>query len=326
MTHPRKAHRLSLRVLVDNVVDIFLGSQGPCSCPEPGPAAALWAEQGLSLWIEAQAPGRPPVRLLHDFGRGGEVLSHNLAILGVEPAEADLWMLSHGHIDHYGGLEAVAGSSGRTRPLVTHPGAFGRRGIRKPDGSLAGPWSFLREKVEAVGVAVQADDSPRQLGPGLWCTGSIPRRSDLDVHLEQAVRWSEEGEPAPDPLEDDQALVACLEGLGLVVITGCCHAGVINTLDAAAELFADEPLYALAGGLHLNHLTPGQTEALCAELKARGLRWVLPMHCTGARAMHTMRRFLGETCLYSTVGLAWELETPAGSAVDPNCWTDRRQK
>jgi len=312
MTHPAKASRLDMTVLVDNVVDIFLGEQGPCSCPGPGPAAALWAEQGLSLWIEVQAQGQRPVKILHDFGRGGDVLVHNLGIMGLDPADADLWMLSHGHIDHHGGLEAVAAHCGRARPLLTHPRSFGQRGILKKDGSPAGPWEFRRQRIEGLGVAVEAADTPRQLGPGLWTTGTIPRRSPLDIHLEGALRWDESGGPVADSLDDDQALVAAVEGLGLVVITGCCHAGVFNTLDAAARLFPGEPLHALIGGLHLNHLTPPQIQAVCEELQRRNPTWVLPLHCTGARAMHAMRRHLGQaSCPFNTVGLRLSIEAPA---------------
>ena len=252
-----EAQDLKLTVLVDNVVDIFQPSIGPWSYPVAGPASSLWGEQGLSLLVEATGSRGESVHVLYDFGRSGPVLNHNLKILRPDGAGADLLMLSHGHIDHYGGLGAYLNEGGRGAPLLTHPASFGSRGIRRPDGGMAGPWLFEKRSLLDWGLDVRTSTVAQQLGPGLWSTGSIPRLSSLDVHLDQAVRFDQEGRLLPDALEDDQALVALVAGLGLVVITGCCHAGAINTLDAAAAMFPGQPLYALIGGLHLNHLTEG---------------------------------------------------------------------
>ena len=309
-----EAQDLKLTVLVDNVVDIFQPSIGPWSYPVAGPASSLWGEQGLSLLVEATGSRGESVRVLYDFGRSGPVLNHNLKILRPDGAGADLLMLSHGHIDHYGGLGAYLNEGGRGAPLLTHPASFGSRGIRRPDGGLAGPWVFEKRSLLDWGLEVRTSTVAQQLGPGLWSTGSIPRFSSLDVHLDQAIRFDQEGRLLPDALEDDQALVALVAGLGLVVITGCCHAGAINTLDAAAAMFPGQPLYALIGGLHLNHLTEDQARAVAREIEARDPRWVLPMHCTGAMATRILHQTLGPRCLADAVGLT--LDTRLDTRLD----------
>lgn len=307
MSEEQKARSLKLTVLVDNLVDIFLPDHGPCVYPKAGPCSSLWAEQGLSLWLEVTGGQGNTVKILHDFGRGGPVLNHNLKILMPSGPQPDLMILSHGHIDHYGGLKAYLENGGRPAPLLTHPASFGSRGIRLPSGAVAGPWVFEKKSLLDWGLEVVTSPDPKCLGPGLWSTGVIARESKADVLLDRAVRWVDDNQVAPDNLEDDQALVVCLDGLGLVVVTGCCHAGVINTLDAASALFPGEPLHALIGGLHLNHLDRDQVAALAEEVAARNPQWVLPLHCTGAMAIRTLHQVLGERCLANTVGLRLEL-------------------
>jgi 7,8-dihydropterin-6-yl-methyl-4-(beta-D-ribofuranosyl)aminobenzene 5'-phosphate synthase len=312
MPYEQRAQALKLTVVVDNLVDIFLSPKGPWLYPVPGPSSSLWAEQGLSLWMQVTGGDGMTVSLLYDFGRSGAVLNHNLRILMPDGPSVDMLVLSHGHIDHYGGLGAYLDDGGSPTTLLTHPSSFGSRGIRRPGGGVAGPWVFEKRTVLDWGLDLETTAEPRHLGPGLWSTGAIDRHSPLDIHLDRAVRWGQNDELTPDGLEDDQALVVCLEGLGLVVITGCCHAGVINTLDAAARMFPNEPLYALIGGLHLNHLEEDQVRAIAAEIEARQPRWVLPMHCTGAMAIRTLHQCFGDRCLTNTVGLSLDTTAEQG--------------
>ncbi len=301
------AARLRITVVIDNQIDIFLPAKGPWRYPLPGKNSSLWAEQGLSLWLAVWGSAGPPFKLLYDFGRSDQVLPHNMENLGLDPVQADLLVLSHGHIDHYGGLIRMLRGNSLTAPLVMHPSAFGERGIRLAGGALAGPWELRLEDLEPqLRAPLRFAHQPLHLAPGLWCSGTIERRSETDIPLSSAVRWHD-GNEIHDQVEDDLALVICLKDKGLVVVTGCCHAGVVNTLDAAAALHPSQPLYALIGGFHLNHLNPQQVEEVAAEIIRREPRWVLPMHCTGAQAADILRRRLGDRCVYNTVGLTLDL-------------------
>ncbi len=301
------AAKLKLTVVVDNTVDIFLPAVGPFGYPLPGPGSILLAEQGMSLWLELEGLDGTVTRLLYDFGRGEAVLPFNLRALGIDPSLADYLVLSHGHIDHYGGLGALASQWELRAPLLTHPLAFGERGVRRPDGGVAGPWCLQSGDVEeALGSAAELGEGPRELAPGLWVTGGIPHGSHQDVLWKAGVRRDGE-EWVFDGIEDDQALVVNLRDLGLVVITGCCHAGVFNTLAAARALFPEAPLHTLLGGLHLNFLADAPLDGVVAELARQELRYLVPLHCTGALAKQRLREALGSRCLFTSVGMTLTL-------------------
>jgi len=303
-----QAVRLSFTVVVDNIVDVFLTSQGPLHYPQPGPKSQLLAAQGFSLWLEVEGAGGEITRLLYDFGRGGPILPHNLELLQIDPSQADYLVLSHGHIDHYGGLSYLAAKYDLRGPLVTHPRSFGERGVRQAGGGVAGPWLLAQDETTAwLGRAPILAERPSPLGPGLWVSGGIPRQSSRDVLWPGGLR-REDGQWQPDALEDDQALVVNLAGRGLVVITGCCHAGVFNTIAAARAICPGAPLYALAGGLHLNFLDEQKLEGVVAGLVEENPGLVLPMHCTGALAQQVLRNRLGGRCPFTTVGLTLTLD------------------
>jgi len=298
-----KASRLSITILVDNVIDIFLHDRHPIHYPRPGRESSLLAEQGVSLWVEVEGPDGDSCRILYDFGRGGLALHRNLEILEIDPHRADYLVLSHGHIDHYGGLTRLLEQRGVPAPLVAHPRAFGSRGIRQPDGSMAGPWSFIQEEVEALmSRAVLSAERPWQMGPATWISGFIPRGSGPDPLFNAAVR--KEGDDwIADQFEDDLSLFIRLEGAGLVIITGCCHAGLINTIRAASALFPEEPIHALIGGFHLNFAPQDTLERIIAEIDKYNIGLLVPLHCTGAAAQHLLRQHFKERCPFTTVGM-----------------------
>ncbi|MCX5826244.1 MAG: MBL fold metallo-hydrolase [Deltaproteobacteria bacterium] len=300
---PATASRLTIKVIVDNVVDIFLPNLGPATYPHPGKSSELLAEQGFAIWLEIEDQSGSKKKILYDFGRSGPVLENNLDIMGLDRNQIDCLVLSHGHLDHYGGMWSFLEKHSASAPLFVHPTTFGTRGITRPDGTLM-LWTLERTKLEKklTGNLIVSKE-PVQIGPGLWKTGTIPRRSELDLPFKIAVRV--EGQTMkPDLLEDDAALVAKVDGLGLIVMTGCCHAGVFNTLDAAKDLFRDEPLYALIGGLHLNNLSKGHLDKVTAELHKRNPQWLLPMHCTGSNVLHHFYHAFGERFITGTVGLS----------------------
>lgn len=304
---PDSAASMRITVVVDNAVDIFLPSGGPFAYPQPGPASSLLAEQGLSLWIETTSTEGETARVLYDFGRGQSVLLHNLGLLELDPASADYLVLSHGHIDHYGCLMRLLERGDITAPLLAHQKAFGVRGVRRPDGKMAGPWQLEREPVgQALSQPILEADQPRQLGPGLWTSGSIEQNSPYDRPFLAAMR-QEDGQWVSDDFSDEQAIFVRLEGRGVVVITGCCHAGAFNTLDAARAMFPDEPLLALVGGLHLNFLPAEELKGTVSRLQDKNLEWLLPLHCTGKLAKHMLRDAYGERCAFNTVGMSFTL-------------------
>lgn len=238
----------------------------------------VWGEHGLAFWIEAG-----PKRILFDTGQTPNVLVHNAEFLGIDLASADGVVLSHGHYDHTGGLEEVLRRTGSI-PLFLHPGAVARRFSRKQDGSvheIGAPHPldepFLRARTSSLAWTREAE----AITDELRVTGQVPRRTDFedtggDFYLDR-------GCANPDPIVDDQAVFFDTPE-GTVVLLGCGHAGVVNTLYHVQELTGGRPLHAVIGGMHLVAASDNRLDRTVEALRELKVGSIAPLHCTGPRA------------------------------------------
>jgi 7,8-dihydropterin-6-yl-methyl-4-(beta-D-ribofuranosyl)aminobenzene 5'-phosphate synthase len=241
------------------------------------PDSRLRAEHGVSFLIESDSR-----QALFDTGQTGPVLLHNLAELGFSPDQIDALVFSHAHYDHTGGLPDLVGQV-RQIPLYAHPDLFRRR-FRKTDTGLrpVGP-AFDRAKL-AGRVRLQLSTEPVEVIPGVWTSGEITPRPEPEgrgaYHLVRRGRgW------AADPYRDDMAVVLRAE-TGLVLICGCCHAGLLNTMAHVRRAFGSDPV-AVVGGLHLLHADQPTLEHAVSELRSFG-------HCTGNRAFFALKAAFGD--------------------------------
>ncbi len=258
------------------------------------------AHHGLSLLVTAQSNGRERT-VLFDAGPDPYALERNGCRMGLDFGKIEAVVLSHGHFDHSEGLlkaiELIRGRNGqRSVPLHLHPGVFVRRAIQLASGEMIA----LQDVPSAValrdsGYVLVDSDQPEEILDGVFClSGEIPRTS-FERGMGNQVRLTPSGEWEPDPLVlDERFMVADIRGKGLVIFTGCSHAGVVNICRHVQDLFPGTPLYALVGGLHLVYPNEDLIDVTIAELKKCNFSVIIPGHCTGWRAIHAFVRAFGE--------------------------------
>jgi len=254
----------------------------------------LHGEHGLACWIEAGER-----RFLFDTGQS-ELILQNAEHLGIDLASAEAIVLSHGHYDHTGGLAAVLERTGKL-PVYAHPD------VRRESFSGA-----TRETLRPVGMPAasrQALDNSAtfkdtqdvtKLAPGLFVSGEIPRVSEFEDtggHF-----WHDAECRRPDMIADDQALLADTPE-GVVVVLGCAHAGLVNTLLHVGRILPERPIRAVVGGLHLGRADAIRLTRTIDALRAWPETLFVPQHCTGfAAATALWNAFPGRVMVCPTGG------------------------
>jgi len=313
----KSVDRLEITILVDNSIDTFLPSTDEVRRPRLisslpwGERKALISEHGYSALVSVHA-GDHSASLLFDAGVSTNGLIHNMDVLEIRPQDLHSIVLSHGHVDHTQGLLGMIKRLGRRRmPILLHPDAFLNRKVILPDKHEVHTPAPNRKLLEQENIEFVVERGCSYLLEDMvLVTGQIHRTTEFEKGF--PPHYSEiDGKWQSDPLiHDDQALVVNVRDKGLVVLTGCGHAGAINTIRYAQNLTGVDIVYALLGGLHLTGaifepIIPHTVQAL----KAFAPRLIMPGHCTGWKATHAFARELPEAFVQPSVGTRLLIES-----------------
>jgi 7,8-dihydropterin-6-yl-methyl-4-(beta-D-ribofuranosyl)aminobenzene 5'-phosphate synthase len=316
----------TVTVLVDNRADAIVRSSRAVKYFTAGP---LLAEHGFAALIDL---GPTPVRILWDAGAGRTTLLENMRRMRIAPVTIGQIALSHGHDDHTGGMaeilramdigphprkwqpgtdpEEIRAWMGAHRvPLIAHPAVFRERWVLPADGSKHGPMLPPRRgEWEGAGAEIIPSEGPYRLAPGCWTTGYIPRVSFERSGRSATLAYREGKAFLRDHLEDDQALAINVSGKGLVIVSGCAHSGILNTVRYAQEISGVERVWAILGGFHLATSSDEDIRRTVGEIGKYSPALIVPSHCTGFRAMSRCAGELPEQCIPGLVGAAYPLK------------------
>ena len=309
----RAVDKVEIVSVLDNTIDLLMaGSEQTKRFPLLRDALtreSLVAEHGFSAHVTATS-GDTSESVLFDAGLSKHGLIHNMDVMEIRPEELHAIVLSHGHADHTHGLSGMLARTGKRKlPLILHPDAFLERKLQFSDGHEINLPPPDRHLLLQDGIELIEERAPTYLlSDMVLVTGQIHRQTSFEqgfpIHYARVDdRWEQ------DPyVHDDQAVVLHVKNKGLVILTGCGHAGAINTIRHAQELTGIQTIYAVIGGLHLSGpLFERIIPPTIAALKELNPAVVVPAHCTGWKATHALARELPDAFVPNSVGTRFVL-------------------
>jgi 7,8-dihydropterin-6-yl-methyl-4-(beta-D-ribofuranosyl)aminobenzene 5'-phosphate synthase len=301
--------RVEILTVLDNYVDVLLRSTDVARRPvlakgDTLPTDTLLSEHGLSLLITVYQ-GQEKQVVLFDTGYSSVGLLHNLGQLDVDLDLLETIVLSHGHMDHTGGLYPLLDQIAQPVMLVVHPEAFhSPRYFGLDDGrKLQFPQTLVKDELAGKGVTIVESKGPVPVAEDtILVTGEVERITGFEKGLPNAV-MEKEGQLVKDPISDDQGLVIRLQDKWLVVISGCSHAGIVNTVFFAQKLAGIDQIHAVMGGFHLSGpIFEPIIERTISELKKLEPKVIVPMHCTGWEAIQRFSEEFPNSFVLNSVG------------------------
>ncbi|MBP7342408.1 MAG: MBL fold metallo-hydrolase [Smithellaceae bacterium] len=266
--------------------------------------ASILAEHGFSALLKTTA-GEKTHMLLFDFGFSEDGAVKNAALLGLDLRDVEAAALSHGHSDHTGAMKAFGAAIGKKDvPLVVHPSAFkAPRYLKFGESFKAYFPRFTREMVQEAGFHPVETEIPYSLLDNAFLVlGGIPRKTDFETGW-SIVHRLEEGKEVWDAIEDDTSVVMHLQDKGLVILSGCAHAGIVNTVQYAIETTGVRQIHAVMGGFHLSgpFFEPiiGRT---ASELQKFKPSHIIPTHCTGRKAIMEIEKKMPKQFILNMAG------------------------
>jgi 7,8-dihydropterin-6-yl-methyl-4-(beta-D-ribofuranosyl)aminobenzene 5'-phosphate synthase len=307
--------RAQVTILVDNYTDLLLTDTERVKRMRTPPPNAAMAEHGLAYLVTVEA-GDARHTILMDAGISGACLSHNAALMPLSLAvqfgvvkhaigDVESIILSHGHFDHFSGLPHFLKQTGKPMPLVVHPEAFVERRIKLgPEFYVPMP-QLKEEDLAAAGAVIDKRAAASTVAGGLIAVaGSVERTTDFEKGS-PGLEAKRDGQWGPDSFVDDQAIAFRVKGQGLVVLGGCSHAGIVNTVKHLAKVTGTEKIHAVLGGFHLSGPSETLIEPTVQAMQGIAPELIVPTHCTGWKAINRFEQAMPKQFVLNTVGTTY---------------------
>lgn len=304
----QETDRVKITSIIDNYTDVLLAHVDKVAKRAPlitgdQPSRAPLAEHGLSLLIKV-FKSMEHHTILFDAGWSNVGVPYNLRLFGINLNEIEGIVLSHGHMDHFGSLLEVLRGIDKKTPLIAHPDAFlTTRYLEFRGGVKVNFPSLDKQLLKKAGAEVIKTKSPFLLASDLIATtGEVERSVDFEKGLPNAY-LERNGKIETDLILDDQGVVINVKDKGLVVVSGCAHAGIINTVYHAQKITGIDKVHAILGGFHLSgpFFAP-IIDRTVEKLKRINPRVVVPMHCTGWKAINQIAKEMPMQFVLNSVG------------------------
>jgi 7,8-dihydropterin-6-yl-methyl-4-(beta-D-ribofuranosyl)aminobenzene 5'-phosphate synthase len=285
--------RVATKMVVKNVqITVLIEDSKNSAKPK------LKNKHGLSFYIQAKI-GDDKLTVLMDVGPSSDALLHNVDVLDLNLEDVDVVALSHGHYDHTGGLIEALKQMKKRVPVIGHPTVFEPKLSLMPLLRLIGAPFRVSDVEDAGGVPVLAT-GPVKVADGITTTGEVPRTTSFE-----SIRgfWTIHNRSfVDDVILDDQSLVIDVEDKGLIVVSGCAHAGIINTVKYAQKITGKSRVHAVMGGFHLWNASDKRIQATADELEKLELAFAGPCHCTGKKAVKKVAEVFGDRFCHLQMG------------------------
>ena len=309
-----------ITILVENKADLIVQSSDRVEYFTEEP---LLAEHGFSALVELNGSGE---YILWDAGVSRIALINNLKLMKIDPGMIKMIAISHGHLDHYAAMKDLlelmdplpaarewspSVSSSQVDawqdlhrvPVILHPAALRERWSVRDDGTMVGPFTPPPwREWESSGARMILSEDPYQLAAGCWTTGYVPRKSFEGAGRSKKRLYRDGSGFNPDHLEDDQAILINLQEKGLVVLSGCAHSGIVNTIEYARMISGVDRVHAVIGGFHLATAGDDEISRTVEYLREISPELIVPCHCTGLRAISLVASKMSDVFVEGVVG------------------------
>ena len=297
--------KLTIWVLADNYYDANRTEEKITKRYRSLPGKSMHAEHGLSYYIETIINGKTNT-CTFDYGLDPIGVMNNINLLGLDVGKTNAFSLSHGHYDHYSSAVSIL-KQNQSRipagtPFYVGEEAFAHRYSLRPGATAPSDLGQLKkEDIEALGLKVVETKTAAEIVPGAYFTGNIERVTSFEqVPTNFQIKRGESLEH--DTFPGEQAVFFNVKGKGLVVLSGCAHCGIINTVKQAQKSSGTDKIHAVMGGFHLINAKPDLIQTVVAEIKAMKPDYIVPTHCTGFEAITAFSKEMPKEFVLNTAG------------------------